>query len=51
MSGSATPLIRPGSKPDDFHPLEVIGYFRRFKPGPLRDIVYTFIWNTLLGLL
>jgi sensor histidine kinase YesM len=36
--------------PDDFHPLEVIGYFRRWKPGPARDIVYTFIWNTLLAI-
>ena len=54
MDDAATtkvPLARPGSRPDDFHPLEMIGYFRRWKPGPARDIVYTFIWNLLLGLL
>ena len=51
MTESATSFIRPGSRPDDFHPLEVIAYFRRWKQGPLRDILYTFIWNTLLGLL
>jgi signal transduction histidine kinase len=34
----------------DFHPLEVIPYFRRWKPGMVRDLLYTFIWNCLLGL-
>ncbi len=40
------------------HPLEMIGYFRRFRPNLWRDLIYTFIWNmgfvagfTLLGLL
>src|SRR5271169_7118866 len=27
------------------HPLELIGYFRRFRPGVLRNLVFTFIWN------
>ena len=34
---------------DDFHPLEIIPYFRRYKPGVVRDIVFTFIWNCGLG--
>lgn len=33
-----------------FHPLEVIPWFRRFKYSFGRDFLYTFIWNTLLGL-
>ena len=48
-AGTATPRIAPGSSPDDFHPLEVIGYFRRWKSSPGRDIAYTFVWNTLLA--
>ena len=34
----------------DYHPLEIIPGFRRFKPGVVRDIAYTFIWNAALGL-
>jgi sensor histidine kinase YesM len=33
----------------DYHPLEIIPAFRRFKPGVVRDIAYTFIWNGVLG--
>ena len=33
------------------HPLEVIPAFRRFKPGLVRDVVYTFIWSAGLGVL
>jgi signal transduction histidine kinase len=40
------------------HPLELIGFFRRFRPSVLRNLIYTFIWNmgfvamfTVLGLL
>jgi len=32
------------------HPLEVFPFFRRWKAGIWRDIVYTAIWNTLLAL-
>jgi two-component sensor histidine kinase len=28
------------------HPLEVIAFFRRFKPGVFRDLIYTLIWNS-----
>jgi len=31
------------------HPLEIIPAFRRFTPGPARDVAYTFIWNMALG--
>jgi signal transduction histidine kinase len=27
------------------HPLETIAFFRRFKPGVVRDLIYTFVWN------
>lgn len=52
--------LAPGSEcsPHAGHPLESIGLFRRFRPGPLRNLAYTFIWNlgfvlvfTVLGLL
>jgi sensor histidine kinase YesM len=33
----------------EYHPLEIIPAFRRFKPGVVRDIAYTFIWNAALG--
>lgn len=35
--------------PGDYHPLEAIPYFRRFRPSPWRDLLYTFIWNSLLA--
>jgi len=34
---------------DDFHPLEVIPFFRRWRPGLARDLLYTLIWNCALG--
>jgi len=39
------------SAAEDFHPLEVIPYFRRWKSGMVRDLIYTFIWNCGLGVL
>jgi len=38
-------------KLDHWHPLESIPFFRRWRGGPLRDVLYTFIWNTGLGIL
>ena len=35
-------------EPGDYHPLEIIPYFRRFDPSHGRDLVFTFIWNLLL---
>lgn len=32
-----------------FHPLEMIPFFSRWAPGPLRDFVYSFIFNTLIA--
>lgn len=40
---------RPARTTLDYHPLEVIPYFQRFRPAPGRDLVFTLIWNTLLG--
>jgi signal transduction histidine kinase len=41
--------LPPGSDPEcaeqSGHPLELIAYFRRFKPGVVRNLIYTFIWN------
>ena len=47
MESSLSPAARD---PSDFHPLELIPYFRRFRPGLARNVFYTLIWNTLLGL-
>ena len=39
----------PFLDPDHFHPLELIPIFRRWKCTPLRDVLYTLIWNCLIG--
>jgi len=43
----------PGCTPvrRSFHPLEMIPLFSRWAPGPLRDFVYTFVFNTLVAVL
>ena len=49
----STPRCAPGSPSysgiDDFHPLEIIPVFRRWKSGAVRDLLYTLIWNCMLG--
>src|SRR5688572_14271572 len=47
-NAAAGPLT--GMERDSLHPLEVIPFFRRWKCGPVRDVLYTFIWNCLLGI-
>ncbi len=47
---SSPPCPPATSGIDNFHPLEVIPYFRRWKHGTVRDLLYTLIWNCLLGL-
>ena len=32
------------------HPLEMIPFFKRWRRGVLRDVVYTVIWNTLFAI-
>jgi signal transduction histidine kinase len=32
------------------HPLELIAPFRRWRPSPLRNLVYTVIWSSMVGL-
>ncbi len=50
MSAPTAPPTPPSCrKPGDYHPLEIIPVFRRFAPSHGRDIVYTFIWNSLLA--
>jgi signal transduction histidine kinase len=36
-------------KNESFHPLELIPFFRRWKPSAGRDLVYTLIFNCLIG--
>jgi len=33
-----------------FHPLEMFPFFSRWAPGPVRDFIYSFIFNTLIAL-
>ena len=33
------------------HPLEIIPFFRRFRPSQFRNIIYTLIWDTGLALI
>ena len=47
MQGSATAAT---VDLQDAHPLELIPFFRRWPAGFWRDLIYTFIWNALLGL-
>jgi sensor histidine kinase YesM len=35
----------------DFHPLEIIPFFRRFPCTAARNFIYTFIWSTGLGVI
>lgn len=38
-----TPTIRSA------HPIELIAAFRRWRPSPLRDLIYTALWNSMIG--
>ena len=44
-----SPISCRGREPSSFHPLELIPYFRRFRPSRARDLLYTFLWNDLLA--
>lgn len=46
MDSTARPSARD---PADFHPLELIPFFRRFDPGLARNVLYTLLWNVLIG--
>jgi sensor histidine kinase YesM len=41
----------PFLDPDNWHPLEMFPFFRRWPCGPIRDVLYTFIWNCLIAFL
>ena len=51
MSAAPSPVARPPEAwdPGTFHPLEIIPFFRRWKCGPVRDLIYTFVWNCGIG--
>ena len=49
-TSSSAPDAACGRDAGDYHPLEVIPLFRRFKPSIARDVVYTLIWSAMLGL-
>jgi hypothetical protein len=45
-----TPTMQQALTPaHSFHPLEIIPVFRRWPCSPVRDLVYTFIWNSLFA--
>jgi signal transduction histidine kinase len=44
-------LSRVQSESEGFHPLLILPYFRRWKPSFTRDIVFTVIFNALIGLI
>lgn len=46
---TATPVPPLPADLHEAHPLELIPWFRRHPPGLLRDLVYTFVWNTLIA--
>ena len=39
------------SSPSGAHPLDIIPVFRRWPASPSRNLVYTFLWSSLIGLL
>jgi sensor histidine kinase YesM len=49
-TSTAAPEADCGRETGDYHPLEIIPVFRRFKPGIVRDVIYTFIWSAVLGI-
>ena len=40
----------PSETPRGVHPLEVLALFRRIRASPLRNVIYTLVWNCLIGL-
>ena len=51
MLGHTSSIAPPGCQGAfTSHPLEIIPFFRRFRPGFMRNIVYTVIWNSLFAL-
>ena len=40
----------PSETPRGVHPLEVLAPFRRIRASPLRNVIYTLVWNCLIGL-
>lgn len=49
MTAIPPPAAEPDRHPGDFHPLEMIPFFRRFPRSHLRDFAYTFVWNALMA--
>jgi len=43
-------LHTPEPAPRGVHPLEALAPFRRIQASPLRNLVYTFVWNCMIGL-
>ena len=41
----------PPAAPSGAHPLDLFPWFARIPPSPVRNFIYTFIFNTLIGLL
>jgi signal transduction histidine kinase len=47
---SSNPALTGCETTQHWHPLEIIPYFRRFRPGIARDVIYTLVWNSLIAL-
>ena len=50
MTSRDTPTARAARIEADYHPLEIFPFFRQFRPGTARDLLYTLLWNCALGL-
>jgi signal transduction histidine kinase len=46
---TAQPRTSPGFSRQEYHPLELIPFFRRFPCSFARNFLYTFIWSSLFG--
>jgi len=49
MTEAASSDVTACAPVEQFHPLEVIPFFKRVPPSPVRNAAYTFIWSTGLG--
>jgi signal transduction histidine kinase len=49
MAAPADPPTRPPLTRFEDHPLEVFAWARRFPKSPLRDIVFTFVFNLMIA--
>jgi sensor histidine kinase YesM len=44
-------MNNPPAKREHFHPMEIIPFFRRWPQSFARDMIYTFLWSCLFGVI